>query len=239
MLDTLLRTTASARSRASHAPHALAVALLFSCFVPARGGAQSQPDPFATARHRSGPLAINPSLSIVDAGVDSNVFNDVANPKQDVTTAFRPAADIWLRAGRARLTAKTQLSYNYFKQYASERYVGTDNRLRFELRGPRVTPFGTVSFLSTRDRISPEVDARVRRDEWTAGLGADVELGGRVTARLSGRHFEDQVDRLRGKGPNVKRSVHILHDRSTHSCVRFLSYELPVDPMSKLPTTEY
>ena len=174
--------------------------MLLSCLVPARSAAQSQPDPFATARHRSGPLAINPSLSIVDAGVDGNVFNDVANPKHDVTMAIRPAADIWLRAGRARLTAKTQVSYNYFKRFASERYVGTDNRLRLELRGPRVTPFGTLSFLSTRDRISPEVDARVRRDEWTAGAGADVELGGRVTARFSGRHFETSYNQATGVG---------------------------------------
>ena len=179
---------------------ALAVAALACCLLTAPASAQTTPDPFDTARHRSGALAISPSVAMFDLGVDTNVFNEVANPRQDLTSILRPAADIWLRGGRVRLGANTQVSYNYFKQFSSERYFGTDNRVRLEMRGPRVTPFGTLSYLSTRDRISPEVDARVRRDEWTAGAGADVGFGDRLTARLSGNHFSTRYNRATGVG---------------------------------------
>jgi hypothetical protein len=161
---------------------------------------QSSPNPFETARHVRGPFAINPSISVVDVGVDTNVFNEVTDPKSDFTAVFRPAADMWLRSGRVGLTARAQVSWNYFQQYASERYAGTDDRVRLEVQGSRVTPFGTASFLSTRDRISADVDARIRRNEWTVGGGADIGLGGKLTARLTANRFEARYNENQGVG---------------------------------------
>ncbi len=158
---------------------------------------------------------------MLDFGVDTNVFNDVTDPKTAFTTIIRPAADIWLRAGRVRVAATSQISYNYFQQFSSERYFGTDDRVRLEVRGPRVIPFGTFSFLSTRDRISPEVDARVRRTEWTAGGGADVELGGRLTTRISGNHFETSYNQAAGVG-----GFAIALDRRENRAAAALRYRL-------------
>jgi len=179
---------------------AVVIVLLGMLGRPPAAAGQSDTDPFASARHVSGPFAINPSLSILDIGVDTNVFNEVVDPKSDFTTVFRPAADMWLHGGRVRVEARAQVSWNYFQQYSSERYAGTDDRLRVEVRGSRVTPFATVSFLSTRDRITAEVDARVRRNEWTGGGGADISAGGKLTVRVKANRFQTRYNQALGVG---------------------------------------
>jgi hypothetical protein len=175
--------------------------VVWACaLLPSLAAAQSQPNPFETARHVSGAVAVNPSIAVTDVGFDTNVFNEVENPKSDFTSIFRPAADIWLGTGRVRVSARAQVSWNYFQQYSSERYAGTDDRVRLEVRGPRVTPFATYSFLSTRDRISAEVDARVRRNEWSGGGGADISMGGRLTARIAATRFDAEYSEAAGVG---------------------------------------
>ena len=180
--------------------HLKAFTIVSLLLAPAMAAGQSSSNPFEAARHVRGPFAINPSLSVVDVGVDTNVFNEVSNPKSDFTAVFRPAADMWLQSGRVGLNARAQVSWNYFQHYASERYAGTDDRIRLEVQGSRFTPFGAASFLSTRDRISAEVDARVRRNEWTAGGGADVNLGAKLTARVAANRFEARYNQAEGVG---------------------------------------
>ena len=41
--------------------------------------------PREAAQIELGPLSLYPSLRIVDAGIDENVFNDADNPKKDFT----------------------------------------------------------------------------------------------------------------------------------------------------------
>ena len=41
--------------------------------------------PREAAQIEFGPLSIYPSLQLVDAGTDQNVFNDTVNPKEDYT----------------------------------------------------------------------------------------------------------------------------------------------------------
>jgi hypothetical protein len=142
-------------------------------------------DEFQSARHRQGPFAIRPQLAIVDVGVDTNVFNTVTDPRSDFTSTLRPAADLWLRTGRWEAAGRTQVGANFFRRYTSERSVDTDNRVRLAGRPARFTPFGTATFLSTRDRISPEIDDRVRRLDRSAAAGIDVKFGSRTTARTS------------------------------------------------------
>ncbi|MFN8060144.1 MAG: outer membrane beta-barrel protein [Vicinamibacterales bacterium] len=187
----------------------LLAGVVLACLVSAGPLAgQTTPDPFDTARHRSGALAMNPELALVDLGVDTNVFYEVDAPRRDFTMTFRPAADIWLRAGHLRAAAHTQVALNYFQQFSSERSANTDNRLRLELRGPRLTPFGSVSFLSSRDR-TPEIDARVRRQERSGGAGVDVVVGPRLTARVETNRFV-----TRYADSSVARGYAIALDRS-------------------------
>lgn len=167
----------------------LAIAALAVLAVQTVAAAQT-PDPYEQARRRRGALAANPELVITNVGVDSNVFNEVTDAKSDFTLTARPGTDFWVRAGRVRLAGHTHAAMNYFAQYDTERSVDWYNRARIEVRTLRVTPFANVGFVTARDRLTPEFDARVRRQERTAGVGADVALGAKTTARVSAQRYD-------------------------------------------------
>lgn len=163
------------------------LALLIGFAAPA--WAQS-PEPFDNARHRQGPVAANPELALINLGVDTNVFNETANAKGDFVFGVRPGTDVWVRMGRLRVEAHTQVAFLYFAQYDTERSADTDNRARIEVRGQRLTPFAQVGFVSARDRLTPEFDARVRRQEKSLTLGTDVAVGAKTTLRAFFEHFD-------------------------------------------------
>jgi hypothetical protein len=148
------------------------------------------PDPFDTARHRQGPVAANPELALTNLGVDTNVFNEPTNAKSDFVLGVRPGTDVWVRMGRARIEGHTHVAFNYFSQYDTERSADTYNRARVEVRGQRLTPFAQVGFVSARDRLTPEFDARVRRQEKSLTVGTDVAVGAKTTLRASFDRFD-------------------------------------------------
>ena len=63
------------------------------------------PDP-SVARVRLGPLWMNPTISMPNVGIDTNVFNEppTVTPKRDVTVTVSPKIDLWLRMGRTWLS---------------------------------------------------------------------------------------------------------------------------------------
>src|SRR3989442_5452601 len=65
--------------------------------------AQSGSDPASEAPMRLGPLALTPSVSLTNFGIDSNVFNEVDNPKRDFTATLSPTTEarFLLRRGKA------------------------------------------------------------------------------------------------------------------------------------------
>ena len=80
-----------------------ALRVLLSSQPPAL--AQEAPDdPFEKARFQWGPIRFTPTLEITSLGRDSNVFNEVVNPKSDFTAAIGPAVKMWMRPARTRLT---------------------------------------------------------------------------------------------------------------------------------------
>src|SRR5215472_12005054 len=76
-----------------------ASALIFGAGVSA--SAQAPAGPPENARLRLGPVFLNPTLSLTNAGVDDNVFNDPksASPKSDATVTATPKTDFWVRLG--------------------------------------------------------------------------------------------------------------------------------------------
>lgn len=163
------------------------LALVIGLAAPAWAQA---PDPFDNARHRRGPVAANPEVALTNVGVDTNVFNETRNAKSDFVFGVRPGTDVWVRVGRVRLEGHSHVAFNYFAQYDTERSADTNNSARLEVRGQRLTPFARVGFVSARDRLTPEFDARVRRQEKALTLGTDVSLGARTTVRASFDHFD-------------------------------------------------
>jgi hypothetical protein len=146
--------------------------------------AQDPIDDPEQGRFRFGPIRFTPSLQVTSLGIDTNVFNEVDNPKQDTTVALGPTVDLWLKLGRARLSGKTGMDYNYFQKYDSQRFWGTRNELRLSLPLNRITPFVEGGYTNTRQRPGFEIDARARRTQALGRAGVDLRVGARTTVTV-------------------------------------------------------
>ena len=75
--------------------------LILLCASTAHGQIPREPDA-TRVRVRIGPLWLNPTLSLTNAGIDTNIFNesDADQPKRDFTLTVTPQTDVWLRMGR-------------------------------------------------------------------------------------------------------------------------------------------
>jgi hypothetical protein len=153
---------------------ALAAALLLWCVAPA--AALAQPEPPSNVRMHIGPLFVNPTLALTNAGVDTNVFNEATQdaPKEDFTMTLSPATETWFRMGRSWLNATVREDLVYYQKYASERSVNSYYKASWLIPFSRVSFTPTASFTHTRERPGFEVDARARRDE--VGYGGTVEV---------------------------------------------------------------
>src|SRR5204863_400326 len=143
--------------------------------------AQEIPDPAAEARIHLGPLAFSPTLSLVNAGVDTNVFYepDQLTPKRDFTITFQPKTDWWLRIGRTWLVGTVTEALVYYNTYASERSVNGFYKLGWLVPMTRFTFRADGSYLTTRERPGFEIDARSQRYE----VGVDGNLEIRVLSK--------------------------------------------------------
>ncbi|HMB79151.1 MAG TPA: outer membrane beta-barrel protein [Vicinamibacterales bacterium] len=132
---------------------------------------------------RVGPLIINPTISLVNIGIDQNVFNDPADqdPKSDFTFTLTPAVDMRLRLFRTVVTADVAEEVVWYQTYSSERSLNPSVRLGWQV------PFNRVSFTinggraSLRDRPGFEIDSRARRTE--------LHYDGRVEVRVLSKTF--------------------------------------------------
>jgi hypothetical protein len=163
-------------------PLALAAILL-----AAPASAQSTGDPAEDARVHLGPLALGPRFALRQLGVDTNVFNSPDHPVKDFTASFAPGIDTWLRFGRARLSTQTEVEWTYFNKAASQRAFNSTQLARIEVDLATVTPFVGGGVISTRQRPSLEIDARVRQHRTLASVGTRVELGGRSRLDVDAR----------------------------------------------------
>jgi len=160
--------------------------LLLSFLLCAVGTfAQKEADPSSTARMRVGPLALSPRVGLTNVGIDTNVFNQLDNPKRDFTATLSPQTDFWLRLGKARVSGNTRIDYVHFGQYASERAINAYNQIRVEVLLNRLVPYAAGSVVNARERSGYDIDARARRAENTLTLGANVRVGPKTAVGLS------------------------------------------------------
>lgn len=168
---------------------------LIACLAlwPLAGLAQT-PDPFASAKVHVGPFAVTPSIAITNVGADTNVFNELVNPRSDFTATITPAADVWLHIGPARLNLNVSGSYLYFAQYADQRSFGTADSARLELPLLHLRPWVGGSFLTVRDRPGYEINLRVRRTETTVSGGVDLLVSRRTILGASLKQTRTNYD---------------------------------------------
>lgn len=169
----------------------LARVAAFACLAPALAATASAqgilqppslPDPEDAGRFRLGIIRFTPTVNVTNLGVDTNVFNELDDPKEDYTVSFGPRAEFWTRLGpRARVYGSTGLDYQYFQEYESQRSFGTSNIARFEVDLGRLTPFGEAQYTNTRIRPGFEIDTRARREDLSGRAGVAFRVQSKTT----------------------------------------------------------
>jgi hypothetical protein len=147
-------------------------------------------DPVDSARIQFGPFGLTPSIALTDLGIDTNVFNQVDDPKRDFTFTVAPQLNTWFRAGRSRTEVVTRTDFVYFHEYTSERSADIAVNGKFSVNGNRVTPWFTGGYRTGRQRVGYEVDARARRETRETGAGLDLRLGAKTSVVLSARRVD-------------------------------------------------
>ncbi len=132
-----------------------------------------------------GPVSIYPSLQLLDAGRDDNVFNDNGSPRSDYTFTLASRALIVTRIAENELMFQTGNDYVWFKKYGSERANNQKHALRFNLVKSRFKPFIGGVYMRTQSRPNAEIDLRAHRLERQALAGSNFDLTGRTAMTVS------------------------------------------------------
>ena len=180
------------------------VALSLLVSVPAGVGAQVlPPTPDATgARVQVGPVLMNPTVSLSDLGLDTNLFNDAQSelPKRDMALTFMPQTDAWMRVGPTWVTGTARQNLVWFREYSDQRASNGTYRVGWVVPLTRLSLFVNANWLRAKERPSFEIDTRAARAENAIHGAAEYRLwsrtlvGGRVERRAirfgTGSFFE-------------------------------------------------
>jgi hypothetical protein len=147
---------------------------------------------------RLGPLGLNPTLSITNFGIDTNIFNESSDPKSDFTSTVTPKLQARLRGGRVLLTGAIATGFVYYQKYDDERSVDytTDGRVDANLGW--FQPFAAVSWVDTRERLNSEIDVRAPRTQAALTAGTRFVVSSKtgivVDFRRTGLDFEEGTE---------------------------------------------
>lgn len=190
---------------------ALALALLVAPASFAQTTGDGGPDA-SMVRVRIGPLWMNPTISMPNVGIDTNVFNDPPNvtPKRDFTVTVLPKTELWLRMGRTWLAGMISEEIVWYQKYTTERSGNDTFTIGWKAPLNRLVLTTSAAWVSTRTRPGFEIDARAQRKEPLYAGGVEVRglaktfIGVRgnwsqvrfdENAVFKGSSLQDQLDR--------------------------------------------
>ena len=170
----------------------VALALLVPPVSYAQTTSEGGPDP-STVRVRIGPLWMNPTISLPNVGIDTNVFNDPSNltAKRDFTITASPKTELWLRMGRTWLSGLIAEDVVWYQTYSSERSVNNTYTIGWKAPLNRLVLTTSATWLSTRARPGFEIDERARRKE--PAYAGSVEFRGFANTYIGVRGSRNQV----------------------------------------------
>jgi hypothetical protein len=176
--------------------------------LASRASAQTPVDPAANARVHFGPLAMSPALSLLNIGVDNNVFNEADQdaPKSDFTMTVQPKADLWLHFGRSILSGNITEDLIYYEKYENQRSANSLLRLGLEVPLTRLRLTGDVAYVNTKDRPGFEIDVRARHTELDYDGSVEIRALSKTFFGVKGRRqtvdFDDSTVQARSCGPS-------------------------------------
>jgi hypothetical protein len=145
---------------------ALLIAMLLAPASFAQTPEDGGPDP-AQVRVQIGPLSLNPTVSMPNLGIDTNVFNDpsTGTPRRDFTFTVSPRTDLWLRMGRTWLFGAVSGDLIWYQTYASERSVDRTFTIGWKAPLNRLLLTTSATRVTTKARPGFEIDERAQRTE--------------------------------------------------------------------------
>jgi hypothetical protein len=177
----------------------LIVTLAAACLLAGPAAAQDGSDPESAARFHLGPIAIAPSVTLRNIGIDTNVFNEIdGSPRRDFTATLGSRVDTWWRVSRARFRGTNGVDLVYFDKYVDQRSVNMENQIRVDVPLNRINPHASVSVVKTRERPTAEIDVRAPRVTINSVMGAEVRATGKlrldITSSRSRIAYESSQD---------------------------------------------
>ena len=175
---------------------AIAVLMMVPPLARAQSPEQGGPD-LAKVRVRIGPLSLNPTFGLSNAGIDTNIFNapDQLAPKRDFTMTVTPATDLWLRLGSTWLTGSIKEDLVYYNKYASERSANSRFTAGWLVPLNRLTVKVGTDYLSTRERPGFEIDTRSQRYEFGYAGSVEIRALSKTFFGLQGSHRNVNYDK--------------------------------------------
>lgn len=144
---------------------------------------------------RFGPLGLAPTFTVTNFGIDSNVFNDPADPRSDFTLTATPKVAARLRSGRLLLSGALATGLVYYQTFDDERSIDYAGDGRADLDFGWFHPYASARRLDTKDRLNAELDLRAPRVSVNLAAGARVRAsaltGFRVEARRASVTFDE------------------------------------------------
>ena len=133
------------------------------------------PDP-SRVRVRIGPVMLNPTLSLTNAGIDTNVFNeaDADQPKKDFNITVTPQTELWLRMARTWITGLIKEDIVWYNKYSSERSANSAYTVGWVVPLTRISFAAAGTWMKTRERPGFEIDARSKRTQQTYTASVEV-----------------------------------------------------------------
>ena len=195
--------------------------------------AQTQaPESIESMPIHAGPVGLRPSLSISNAGSDSNVFNESENPKDDLTATITPRLIARLRAGRLLFSYGAATDLVYFKVFKDQESVNFATDLRLDASLGRLQPYVSGGWVSTQDRLNSELDARVPRTQRTIAAGTRILVASRTALVVNARRFELRFD----EGTEF-RGADLAHNLNSHTDSVEGGVQLTLTPLTTLNLT--
>jgi hypothetical protein len=125
-------------------------------------------------------FVLAPSITLSDVGLDTNILTTARDQKRDATGNIKLELEPSLPFGRARLSGKLAARGAWFRQYAEQRSLDSDDSMKLEVRLNRLTAHASGSYLHAHDRFDPEIFVRTLRTETAIEAGSDFNVSRRT-----------------------------------------------------------
>jgi len=207
-------------------------AFVVALHVSASALAQVDGGPPVNVKMRLGPLFLDPTLSLTNAGVDNNVFNESASPTSDATVTVSPRTNFWVRFGPTWLAGGVEENLVYFKESAGERSANNSYQLSWMIPLNRITFRPKVEYRNTRERPGYEIDTRALHTELIYGGRVEVKWLSKSSVFLRADRYQVLFDQAAQFG---QVNLHDALNRTSTTAAVGVDYE--VTPLTTLSAT--